>query len=168
MTLTELNGMPRYRAEGELIKCCGSTAWTRAMAGRRPFVSFDRLLKAASEVWWRLDQADWMEAFRAHPQIGERKGAVQTSTQFHVWSAHEQSGMDRAGVAVASALEEGNREYLAKFGYIFIVCASGKSAAEMLTILQSRLPNPPEEEIRVAAAEQNKITCLRLEKLIAG
>jgi 2-oxo-4-hydroxy-4-carboxy-5-ureidoimidazoline decarboxylase len=168
MTLTELNGMPRYRAEGELIKCCGSTAWTRAMAGRRPFVSFDRLLKAASEVWWRLDQADWMEAFRAHPQIGERKGAVQTSTQFHVWSAHEQSGMDRAGVAVASALEDGNREYLAKFGYIFIVCASGKSAAEMLTILQSRLPNPPEEEIRVAAAEQNKITCLRLEKLIAG
>jgi 2-oxo-4-hydroxy-4-carboxy-5-ureidoimidazoline decarboxylase len=168
MTLTELNGMPRYRAEGELIKCCGSTAWTRAMAGRRPFVSFDRLLKAASEVWWRLDQADWMEAFRAHPQIGERKGAVQTSTQFHVWSAHEQSGMDRAGVAVASALEDGNRENLAKFGYIFIVCASGKSAAEMLTILQSRLPNPPEEEIRVAAAEQNKITCLRLEKLIAG
>jgi 2-oxo-4-hydroxy-4-carboxy-5-ureidoimidazoline decarboxylase len=168
MTLTELNGLPRYRAEGELIKCCGSTAWTRTMAGRRPFVSFDRLLKAASEVWWRLDQADWMEAFRAHPQIGERKGAVQTSTQFHVWSAHEQSGMDRAGVAVASALEDGNREYLAKFGYIFIVCASGKSAAEMLTILQSRLPNPPEEEIRVASAEQNKITCLRLEKLIAG
>jgi 2-oxo-4-hydroxy-4-carboxy-5-ureidoimidazoline decarboxylase len=168
MTLAELNALPRYRAEGELIKCCGSTAWTRAMAGRRPFVSFDRLLKVASEVWWRLDQADWMEAFRAHPQIGERKGAVQTSTQFHVWSAHEQSGMDRAGVAVASALEDGNREYLAKFGYIFIVCASGKSAAEMLTILQSRLPNPPEEEIRVAAAEQNKITCLRLEKLIAG
>jgi OHCU decarboxylase len=166
MTLTELNGMPRYRAEGELIKCCGSTAWTRAMAGRRPFVSFDRLLKAASEVWWRLDQADWMEAFRAHPQIGERKGAVQTSTQFHVWSAHEQSGMDRAGVAVASALEEGNREYLAKFGYIFIVCATGKSADEMLATLQSRLLNQPDEDIRVAAAEQNKITCLRLEKLL--
>ena len=166
MTLTELNALPRYRAEGELIKCCGSTAWTRSMAGRRPFVSFERLLKAASEVWWRLDQADWMEAFRAHPQIGARKGGVQASTQFHVWSVHEQSGMDRAGVAVASALEEGNREYLAKFGYIFIVCATGKSADEMLAILQSRLPNPPEEEIRVAATEQNKITCLRLEKLL--
>ena len=166
MTLAELNALPRYRAEGELVKCCGSTAWTRTMAGRRPFVSFDRLLKAASEVWWRLDQADWMEAFRAHPQIGERKGALQTYTQFHVWSAHEQSGMDRAGVAVASALEEGNREYLAKFGHIFIVCATGKSADEMLAILQARLPNPPEEEIRLAATEQNKITCLRLEKLL--
>ncbi len=166
MTLTELNALPRYRAEGELVKCCGSTAWTRSMAGRRPFVSFDRLLKAASEVWWRLDRADWMEAFRAHPQIGERKSTVQASTQFHVWSAHEQSGMDRAGVAVASALEEGNREYLAKFGYIFVVCAAGKGANEMLAILQSRLPNPPEEEIRVAAAEQNRITCLRLEKLL--
>jgi OHCU decarboxylase len=160
MTLTELNALPRYRAEGELIKCCGSTAWTRSMAGRRPFVSFDRLLKAASEVWWRLDQADWIEAFRAHPQIGERKAT------HHVWAAREQSGMDRAGVAVATAMEEGNREYLAKFGYIFIVCATGKSADEMLTMLQGRLANPAEEEIRVAAAEQNKITCLRLEKLL--
>jgi len=166
MTLTEFNALPRYRAEGELMKCCGSAAWARTMGSRRPFVSFDRLLKAASEVWWRLDQADWMEAFRAHPQIGERKGAVQTPKQFHVWSAHEQSGMDRAGVAVASALEERNREYLAKFGYIFIVCATGRSADEMLAILQSRLLNPPDEEIRVAAAEQNKITCLRLEKLL--
>jgi 2-oxo-4-hydroxy-4-carboxy-5-ureidoimidazoline decarboxylase len=160
MTLTELNALPRYRAEGELIKCCGSTAWTRTMAGRRPFISFERLLKAAEEVWWRLDHADWMEAFCAHPQIGERKAAV------HIWAAREQSGMERAGVAVTTALEEGNREYLAKFGYIFIVCATGKSADEMLTVLQSRLLNPPEEEIRVAAAEQNKITCLRLEKLV--
>ena len=165
MTLNELNALPRYRAEGELIKCCGSQAWTRSMAGRRPFVSFDRLLKAASEVWWRLDQTDWMEAFQAHPQIGQRP-AMQRPSQFHVWSAHEQSGMDRAGIAVASALEECNREYLAKFGYIFIVCATGKSADEMLSILQSRLLNPPEEELRIAAEEQNKITCLRLEKLL--
>jgi 2-oxo-4-hydroxy-4-carboxy-5-ureidoimidazoline decarboxylase len=160
MTLTELNALPRYRAAGELIKCCGSTAWTRTMAGRRPFISFDRLLKAASEVWWQLDQADWMEAFRAHPQIGERKAAV------HIWATREQSGMDRAGVAVTTAMEDGNREYLAKFGYMFIVCATGKSADEMLTVLKSRLLNPREEEIRVAAAEQDKITCLRLEKLL--
>jgi len=160
MTLHELNSLPRYRAEGELIKCCGSTTWARTMAGRRPFVNFDRLLKAASEVWNRLDRADWMEAFQAHPQIGERKEIV------HVWAAREQSGMERAGIAVTSALEEGNREYLAKFGYIFIVCATGKSANEMLSILQSRLLNPPEEELRIAVEEQNKITCLRLEKLL--
>jgi len=162
MTLSELNALPRYRAEGELLKCCGSAAWARTMAGRRPFVSFDRLLKAASEVWWRLDRADWLEAFRAHPQIGEQKAT------HHVWAAREQSGMDRAGVAVTTAMEEGNREYLAKFGYIFIVCATGKSADEMLSILRSRLVNPAEEEIRVAAAEQNKITCLRLEKLLTA
>jgi OHCU decarboxylase len=160
MTLHELNSLPRYRAEGELLKCCGSTSWARTMAGRRPFVNFDRLLKAASEVWWRLDRVDWMEAFKAHPQIGEQKAT------HHVWAAREQSGMERAGVAVTSALEEGNREYLVKFGYIYIVCATGKSADEMLTILQSRMLNPPEEEIRVAAAEQNTITCLRLEKLL--
>ncbi len=168
MTLNELNSLPRYRAEGELIKCCGSQAWTRSVAGRRPFVSLDRLLKAASEIWWRLGQADWMEAFRAHPQIGQRKAGGPTPSQFHVWSTHEQSGMDRAGIAVASALEEGNREYLAKFGYIFIVCATGKSADEMLSILQSRLLNPPEEELRIAAAEQNKIIGLRLEKLLTS
>jgi OHCU decarboxylase len=160
VTLHELNSLPRYRAEGELLKCCGSTAWARTMAGRRPFVGFDRLLKAASEVWNRLDQADWLEAFKTHPQIGERKEIV------HVWAAREQSGMERAGIAVAGALEEGNREYLAKFGYIFIVCATGKSADEMLAILQSRLLNPPEEELRIAAEQQNKITCLRLEKLL--
>jgi 2-oxo-4-hydroxy-4-carboxy-5-ureidoimidazoline decarboxylase len=160
MTLNELNSLPRYRAEGELMKCCGSAAWARTMASRRPFVSFERLLKAASEVWNRLDQADWMEAFKTHPQIGERKEIT------HVWAAREQSGMERAGVAVTSALEEGNREYLAKFGYIFIVCATGRSANEMLSILQSRLPNSPEEELRIAAEEQNKITCLRLEKLL--
>ena len=162
MTLNELNALPRYRAEGEFIKCCGSQAWARTMSGRRPFVSFDRLLKAASEVWWTLDRSDWLEAFQAHPQIGARKAAG------HVWAAREQSGMDRAGVAVTSAMEEGNREYLEKFGHIFIVCATGKDAPEMLSILRSRLLNQPDDELRIAAEEQNKITCLRLEKLLAS
>src|SRR4030088_1341534 len=103
MTLHELNSLPRYRAEGELLKCCGSTAWARSMAGRRPFVSFDRLLKAASEVWWRLDQADWMEAFKAHPQIVEQKAT------HHIWAAREQSGMEWRGVAVTRAWEEVSR-----------------------------------------------------------
>jgi len=167
MTLSELNAFPRYRAEGELVKCCGSTAWVRAMTGRRPFASRDRLLRAASEVWWRLDADDWKEAFRAHPRIGEQKAVAHAPAQAQAWSAFEQSSMTRASVDVVTALEEANEEYFAKFGYIFIVCASGKGPDEMLSILKSRLPNQPEAEIRVAAEEQDKITRLRLERLVA-
>jgi OHCU decarboxylase len=168
MTLAEFNVLPRYRAEEELLKCCGSAAWARGMARRRPFASFDRLLQAAGEIWWRLDSADWMEAFRAHPQIGQHQSTAHRSAQAQAWSAQEQSGMSRAGVGVTMNLEEANREYLEKFGYIFIVCATGKTADEMLAILRSRLPNSPEQEIRVAAEEQNKITRLRLERLVTA
>ncbi len=166
MTLAELNALPRYRAEEELLKCCGSMGWARAMSRRRPFASFERLLQAAGEIWWRLDPSDWMEAFRAHPQIGQRQPATHSSAQSQAWSAQEQSGMQRAGVGVTMELEEANQEYFAKFGYIFIICASGKSAEEMLGILRSRLPNAPGNEIKVAAEEQNKITQLRLKKLV--
>ena len=168
MTLAELNVLPRYRAEEELLMCCGSAAWARGMARRRPFASFDRLLQAAAETWWRLDPADWMEAFRAHPQIGGRQSAAHKSLQAQAWSAFEQSGMSRAGVGVTMELEEANQEYLTKFGYIFVVCASGKSAEEMLALLRSRLPNSLEQEIRVAAEEQIKITRLRLERLLTA
>jgi len=158
MTLAEFNTVPRYRAEAELIQVCGSRAWVRGMAGRRPFGDLDRLLRAASEVWWSLDETDWQEAFSAHPKIG--------ATATGAWSAQEQSGMRRAGAAVTTELEEANQEYRAKFGYIFIVCASGKSADEMLAILRSRLTNAPDREIRIAADEQAKIIRLRLEKLL--
>lgn len=166
MTLAELNIVPRYRAEAELIQCCGSHAWARAMAGRRPFASRDRLLLAAEEIWWRLDAADWREAFGAHPQIGQPSGAGHPPAA-QAWSIQEQAGMRHAGAIVAASLEEANREYLARFGYLFIVSASGKSAEEMLADLRARLENPPEQEIRVAAEEQNKITRLRLERLIS-
>ena len=159
MTLAELNAFPRYRAEEELMKCCGSTAWVRTMAGRRPFTDRERMFRAASEVWWGLDASDWLEAFRAHPQIG-RPDASQK------WATREQAGMDRAGTGVAEAMADANRAYLEKFGYIYIVCASGKSAEEMLTILKSRMSNTPENEIRIAAGEQDKITRLRIEKLV--
>ena len=158
MMLTELNTVPRYRAEAEFMHVCGSRTWVRSMAGRRPFGDLDRLLRAASEVWWRLDETDWQEAFSAHPKIG--------ATPSSAWSAQEQSGMRRASAGVTTELEVANEEYLAKFGYIFIVCASGKSAEDMLAILRSRLSNPPEREIRIAAEEQDKIIRLRLEKLL--
>ena len=161
MTLTELNVLPRYRAEEEFLKCCGSAGWARAMARRRPFGGFERLLKAATEIWWRLDSSDWLEAFKAHPRIGERKSTTK-------WSAQEQSGMNRAAASVASAIEEANHEYFEKFGFIFIICATGKTADEMLANVRSRLSNTPDAEVRVAAEEQNKITHLRLRKLITS
>jgi OHCU decarboxylase len=160
MTLAEFNITPRYRAEGELIQVCSSRAWVRAMAGRRPFGDLDRLQRAAREVWWSLDETDWREAFEAHPKIG----AAPTSA----WSAQEQSGVRQSGAGVAMELEVANREYLAKFGYIFIVCASGKSAEEILAMLRSRTSNSAEDEIRIAAEEQAMITRLRLEKLLTS
>ena len=168
MTLAELNALPRYRAEEEFLKCCGSPAWARSMARRRPFASFDRILQAASEIWPRLDPADWKQAFRAHPRIGQRQQSPCASSLAQAWSAQEQAGMSRAPVAVANALEEANQEYLAKFGYIFIVCATGKTAEEMLDLMRLRLNNSPEEEIRVASQEQDKITLLRLRKLLTA
>jgi|SRR5579871_2059769 len=162
MTLAELNAMPQYRAEEELLKCCGAKAWARAMARRRPFASHDRMAKAAGEIWWRLHESDWLEAFAAHPQIGESKAGPAQG-----WSAQEQSGMSRAAAAVTTELAQANRDYLAKFGFIFIVCASGKPADEMLTILRARLANLPDQELRIAAEEQSKITLLRLGKLVS-
>jgi len=160
MTLSELNRLPRYRAEEEFLKCCASRAWARAMARRRPFASSDRLAQAATEIWQGLDASDWIEAFAAHPRIGERNvnGAP----------AQEQTGMHSATTTVATAMDEANQEYFDRFGFIFIICASGKTAEEMLSSLRSRLSHTPEEEVRVAAEEQNRITHLRLGRIFPG
>lgn len=166
MTLAELNAYPRYRAEAEFVHCCGSMAWVRTMTSRRPYGNRDRLFRAASEVWWRLDPADWMEAFRAHPQIGQTKPARRTPDLSRKWSVEEQSGMSLAGAGVTTSIEKANQDYLQKFGYIFIVCATGKTAQELLANVQSRLQNSPDAEIRIAAEEQDKITRLRLDKLV--
>jgi OHCU decarboxylase len=156
MTLDELNRLPRYRAEEELLKCCGSRAWARSMAQRRPFVSFERLLQASGEIWWNLGSDDWFEAFHAHPRIGE--------LNITGVPAQEQAVMNRAPSEVAHALALANNEYFDKFGFIFIICATGKTGEEMLDHLRSRLPNTTEQEVRIAAEEQNKIMLLRLKK----
>lgn|SRR5579871_2232674 len=168
MSLAELNALPRYRAESELIRCCGSRAWARALALRRPFQNLDRLLRASSDVWWKLDESDWREAFAAHPLIGAHHAASAATARAQAWSAQEQSGMNRAGGAIVADLQQANQEYLSKFGYIFIVCATSKTADEMLGILKSRLLNTPERELSIAAEEQDKITRLRLAKLVAA
>ena len=168
MTLAELNATPRYRAEEELLKCCGARAWARAMARRRPFANPDRLAKAADEIWRSLHTSDWLEAFSAHPKIGESKPGESKRGPAQNWSMQEQSGMKHATAGVTTELAQANQDYLAKFGFIFIVCATGKSADEMLHILRSRLENAPDQEIRIAADEQNKITMIRLRKLITA
>jgi len=166
--LARLNALPAPAAEAELLTCCGSREWARRMAERRPFRTDPILLDAADEVWWELDQADWLEAFRSHPRIGEKKAEAGQTAREQGWSRSEQAGMDAAEDATRRALVDGNRAYEERFGHIYLVCATGRSADELLSILQARLQNPPEREIRVAAEEQAMITRLRLKKLLAA
>jgi OHCU decarboxylase len=161
-----LNELVSDQAEAEFVKCCGSTRWSQAMTAIRPFKSIDDLLAKADSVWWSLDQEDWLEAFRSHPKIGEKKAAAVQSEQAQSWSAQEQSAASRATPEVMSALAEGNREYEQRFGFIYIVCATGKSSEELLKVLEARLKNDSETELRNAADEQRKITRLRLEKFL--
>jgi len=145
-----------------LHACCGSTRWVERMLGRRPFRSREALLAASREEWFALTTDDWREAFSHHPKIGDRDALARRFPATHRWSEREQAGVSGASENVLDALAEGNQTYEAKFGYLFIVCASGRSADEMLTMLRARLGNDAETEIRIAADEQAKITELRL------
>ena len=136
------------------------------MAAQRPFASTGELLDKADSIWWSLDPTDWLEAFRSHPKIGEKKAAQATSVEARAWSEQEQSGVQTAAHDTMQALAEGNRAYEQTFGYIFIICATGKSSEEMLTILHERLHNDSDQELRIAAQEQSRITQLRLKKLL--
>lgn len=166
MTLHELNTLNKQQLIEELIKCCGSASWVNRML---PFIPADdiiELLEDAEEQWWQCGEEDWKEAFSHHPKIGDVESLTKKFTSTAQWALGEQSGVSLASEETIKALAEDNRLYEEKFGYIFIVCATGKSAEEMLGILQSRLKNKPEEEILIAADEQNKITKLRIEKLL--
>jgi OHCU decarboxylase len=164
--LEQLNALQPEQAEVEFLKCCSSRDWARSLTDARPFSDADALFRKADSVWWSLRGEDWREAFRAHPKIGEQKAAAVQSEQARSWSAQEQSGVQDTATETKAALAAGNQEYEARFGFIFIVCATGKSSAEMLAILNERLQNDPGTELRVAAEEQRKITRLRLEKLL--
>ena len=158
--------MPHESLIAELSKCCGARAWVQRML---PFIPADdlvELLEDAESQWWLCNEEDWKEAFTHHPKIGDLDSLKKKFANTAVWASGEQSGVNTATDVILNALAEGNRLYEEKFGYIFIVCASGKSAEEMLGMLNERLKNNPEDEIRIAADEQNKITLLRLEKLL--
>jgi 2-oxo-4-hydroxy-4-carboxy-5-ureidoimidazoline decarboxylase len=148
-----------------LLTCCGSTRWADRLLRRRPFKTREDLFAAAREEWFALTQDDWLEAFRHHPKIGDRTALRQRFPATHHLSEREQAGVSGASDQVIDALADGNRTYEARFGYIFIVCATGRSADEMLTMLRERLGNDPVREIRIAAEEQAKITELRLMQL---
>jgi OHCU decarboxylase len=165
--LASLNSLPPNEAENELLKCCGSKEWARQVLAEGPFESVADLLAKADRAWWSLDPGDWLEAFHSHPKIGEKKAAAATAAEAQRWSEDEQSGTRNSAAETMAALAKLNRVYEEKFGYIFIVCASGKSSEEMLGIVGDRLSNSPEQELRIAAAEQAKITQLRLKKLVA-
>jgi 2-oxo-4-hydroxy-4-carboxy-5-ureidoimidazoline decarboxylase len=167
MTLHELNTLSRELLVKELTKCCGSAAWVNRMIPFFPADDLIELLEDAEEQWYQCSEAEWKEAFSHHPKIGDIDSLKRKFTSTAQWASGEQNGVNRASQETIEALAEGNKKYEDKFGYIFIVCATGKSAEEMLDILQARLKNDPKDEIEIAADEQNKITQLRLEKLLA-
>ena len=158
MKLAELNDLPPADAQRVLRQCCGSRRWVTGMLMRRPFATTDDLLAAADRVAQELGPEDWLEAFAAHPRIGERSESE--------WSQQEQAAALDAGASVQEKLARGNREYEQKFGFIFIVFASGKQPGEILDLLEQRMKNGRTMEITNAADEQRKITRNRLQKLL--
>ena len=160
-----LNHLDYDSLKATLTQCCAAQGWVHAMINARPYVDDAAVMKQAVEVWERLQPADWLEAFLAHPKIGDVDSLRAKYASTRDWASNEQAGVNAASVNVLRRLSELNREYEAKFGYIFIVCATGKAAEEMLAILESRLPSEPSIELRTAAQEQLKITLIRLQKL---
>lgn len=157
-----IEAAPEDEARQLLRTCCGAGPWVERMLVRRPFGSVEAALDAAREEWFALSADDWLEAFNHHPRIGDRDALRRKFAATRALSEREQSGVSGASEDVLAALLEGNREYEARFGYIFIVCATGKTAAEMLALLRARLPNDPQTEIRIAAEEHAKVCELRL------
>ena len=163
-----LNGLPFEDAKAEFMRCCGSTRWAVSMARARPFRTEGSVYSEAGWLWSQTTQEDWREAFSHHPRIGDVNKLRERFKASGAWSEQEQKGIQGAGQDVIEALADGNREYELRFGFIFLICATGKSAQEILGHLRERLRNPPQLELRVAAGEQAQITRLRLEKLLTS
>jgi 2-oxo-4-hydroxy-4-carboxy-5-ureidoimidazoline decarboxylase len=166
--LERWNRLSFEEAEKEILPCCGSRAWARGIAGRRPLADEAALLAASDEVWKKLSESDWTEAFRSHPRIGDSSAANPLEMRPAKWSAQEQRGVAVADDAVKTALAEANREYERKFDRIFIVCATGKAAPEILQIIQRRMQNDDRAELYEAVEQQRQITHLRLKKWLRG
>lgn len=169
MTLQDFNQLPPDEAAQRLQTCCGAARWVSETMKGFPFASEAELVQRATSAWYDVcDESDWREAFTHHPKIGDIESLQKKFASTSHLAGAEQSGVSSAGSGTIEALAAGNAAYDERNGFIFIVCATGKSADEMLRLLQDRLFNQPEEELRVAMGEQHKITILRLKKLVDG
>jgi 2-oxo-4-hydroxy-4-carboxy-5-ureidoimidazoline decarboxylase len=163
LSLEEFNQLTPEAAQSGLLLCCGSKKWAEQMAASRPYRTFEALNGAADEVWFSLSKSDWLEAFSHHPRIGERQLREKFSATAQ-WAEQEQKGASGASENLLKALAVGNEAYQKRFGFVFLICATGKSAEEMLLALDQRLGHGPERELKTAAGEQSKITQIRLKK----
>ena len=165
--LVRWNGLDAESAAREVLPCCGSRAWADAVAARRPFADAQELFQESDKIWAALPEPDWREAFESHPRIGQQHARAATLESL-AWSSEEQRAVISAAgsleAAAKLALAEGNRQYEERFGRIFIVCAAGKSAAEILEILNARMQNTAADELLEAAEQQRRITQLRLRR----
>lgn len=160
-----INAWDEKRLQEEFFKCSGSQVWTKEMISARPFKSAVDLAAKSRAAWEKLSRQDWLDAFKIHPRIGDLDSLRKKYADTARWASSEQSGVNAASEQIIQGLADGNKRYEDKFGYIFIVCATGKSAAEMLSILLKRLENSPEAEFAIACGEQKKITDIRIGKL---
>ena len=165
--LSRWNALPADEAAREILPCCGSRAWASSMASGRPVEDVATLLATSDRIWRDLSAADWLEAFQSHPRIGETGRPSEASARSLDWSTQEQSHAMESRDQLKQALAQGNREYEQRFQRIFIICAAGKSADEILANLQQRLKNDEATELREAAEQQRQIAQIRLRKWLA-
>ena len=166
MTLQELNNLPEEKLKEVFFQCCGCRDWAAQLVQLRPFSSFKDLKDKSDNIWFSCDEISWLEAFTYHPKIGDIESLEKKFAATKQWTLAEQSGVHESSKLVLQQLKEGNNSYETKYGFIFIDCATGKSAEEMLSLLQERIKNDRSDELKIAITEQNKITHLRLNKLM--
>ncbi len=167
-TLEELNALNAEDANFAFSNCCTASRWVAGMVEARPFASIEACHQAAKELWATMQEADFLEAFEGHPKIGDVTSLREKYAHTKKLASGEQSSVNEADEATIQALAQGNTDYENKFGFIFIVCATGKSAAEMNELLQQRLPNDRDTELQNAAGQQALITAIRIDKLLVG
>lgn len=167
MTLEEFNKSSSDEARMAFTKCCGAHNWVDRMVALQPFKTVESLLSTSENVWNKCNETDWLEAFTHHPKIGDVTSLEEKYNNTKDWASDEQKSVDSASKEVILKLSKLNAVYEEKFGFIFIVCATGKPVGEMLELLEARLDNTDEDELKIAMVEQHKITVLRLKKLLS-